>query len=222
MKSRKRSAFNALRQFARDDAPRRAEERCELCSVRLLPRHRHLLAMESRTVACACDACALRFQNVIGGRFKLIPRDTHALLDFRLTDQQWNSLSLPIDLAFFFRSTPQDKVVALYPSPAGATESMLTLEAWSALEAANPVLKEMMPDVEALLVHRIGEASDYYLAPIDTCYKLVGLIRLHWRGLSGGKKVWNEIAQFFAWLEKQSRPMMHTPPRETSEEQPHA
>ena len=33
--------------------------------------------------------------------------------------------------------------------------------------------------------------------PIDECYKLVGLIRLHWRGLSGGAVVWGEIGRFF-------------------------
>ena len=44
-------------------------------------------------------------------------------------------------------------------------------------------LKNMEPDVEALLVNRIGHArawtSEYFLVPIDQCYKLVGLIRSH-------------------------------------------
>ena len=41
-----------------------------------------------------------------------------------------------------------------YPSPMGATESLLGLDAWERLEAANPVLGELEPDVEALLVNR--------------------------------------------------------------------
>jgi hypothetical protein len=83
---------------------------------------------------------------------------------------------------FFFRSTPDARVIAFYPSPAGATESLLPLETWSEIAAANPLLQEMEADVEALLVNRIGHvrgfaAAEYYVLPIDECYKLVGLIR---------------------------------------------
>ena len=61
----------------------------------------------------------------------------------------------------------------------------------------------MEPDVEALLINRVGPAREYFLAPIDECYRLVGLIRLHWRGLSGGTEVWKEIQGFFAGSEEQ-------------------
>jgi hypothetical protein len=40
--------------------------------------------------------------------------------------------------------------------------------------------------------------------PIDACYRLVGLIRLHWKGLSGGNEVWQEIGSFFAGLRSQA------------------
>ncbi len=93
------------------------------------PLHRHLLEMAKRQVVCACDPCALRFHDVVDGRFKLIPRDARTLPGFRLTDAQWESLALPIDLAFFFDSTPEGKMTAMYPSPAGATESLLPLTA---------------------------------------------------------------------------------------------
>ena len=43
------------------------------------------------------------------------------------------------------------------------------------------------------------------MVPIDECYKLVGLIRLHWHGLSGGTEVWREVAQFFAELRTKGR-----------------
>jgi hypothetical protein len=43
-----------------------------------------------------------------------------------MTDAQWDSLLVPISMALFFFSTPANKVVALYPSPAGPTESLLT------------------------------------------------------------------------------------------------
>ena len=111
--------------------------------------------MANHKVTCACDPCALRFQDVIEGRFKLIPRDTKVLVDFRLTDAMWENFALPINLAFFFYNTPQKKMVALYPSPAGATESLLSLSAWEELVSNNPMLSRMQPDVEALLVNRV-------------------------------------------------------------------
>lgn len=190
------SAFAALRRLAQ---PREEMERCEFCDATLAPKHRHLLEIAARKIICACDPCALRFENVIG-RWKLIPRDTRRLPDFQITDAQWDNLLLPINLAFFFRSTPENKVIALYPSPAGATESLLPLASWETLVSANPLLGRLEPDVEALLVNRLGGKPEYLLAPIDVCFELVGLIRLHWRGLSGGDKAWKEIENFFARL----------------------
>ena len=45
-----------------------------------------------------------------------------------------------------------------------------------------------------------------YRVPIDECYKLVGLIRTHWRGLSGGTEVWEEIGRFFDELRERAQP----------------
>ena len=91
-------------------------------------------------------------------------------------------------------------MIAMYPSPAGATESLLPLTAWETLAANNPALHQMQPDVEALLVNRVGDKRTYFIAPIDKCYELVGTIRAHWKGLSGGEEVWREIDGFFAQL----------------------
>ncbi len=194
------SAIAALRRFTKPRPPE-PEERCELCNVRLAPLHRHLLDMRSRKAACSCDACGLLFENVEDGRFKLIPRDARPLPEFRMTDAEWEGLALPINLAFFFRSTPAQKVLALYPSPAGATESLLPMSSWDELVAGNPALAGMQSDVEALLVNRVGQTRKYFIAPMDACYELVGLIRMHWRGLAGGEAVWNAIGAFFDKLE---------------------
>jgi hypothetical protein len=197
--------LNVFRRFVKPRTmPPTVPERCELCRVALPATHRHLLEMASRQVVCACDPCALRFEGVIGGRFKLIPRDPRALPGFRLSDAQWTNLAIPIGLAFFFFSTPAGKMTAMYPSPAGATESLLPLTAWQEVVAENPQLGHLEPDVEALLVNRIKSFSYNYVAPIDACYELVGLIRVHWRGLSGGDAVWEEIDRFFARLESQA------------------
>ena len=71
----------------------------------------------------------------------------------------WESLQLPINLAFFLPSTPAGRVVAFYPSPAGATESLVPLEAWQTLIDDNPVLGNLHPDVEALLVNRVATTT---------------------------------------------------------------
>src|SRR5207237_10840384 len=96
------------------------------------------------------------------------------------------------------------RVAALYPSPAGATEALPPPDAWEALAEDNPVLRTLEPDVEALLVNRLGEAPEHYRVGVDVCYALVGLVRTHWRGLSEGKAVWEEIARFFAGLKGRS------------------
>jgi Family of unknown function (DUF5947) len=196
------SSLETLRNFAGAPRPKAVvqAERCELCSALLTAQHRHLLEMPSRKIACACDPCALRFQNVVGGRFKLVPRDARVLPNFRISDPEWEALALPINLAFFFYSTSSEKMTAMYPSPAGATESLLPLTAWETLAANNPALHQMQPDVEALLVNRVGDKRAYFIAPIDKCYELVGTIRAHWKGLSGGEEVWREIDGFFARL----------------------
>jgi len=199
------SSFATLRRFARvprsnSTTPAPEVEHCELCNIRLAPAHRHLLEMATRRIVCSCDPCALRFENVIEGKFKLIPRDARLLPNFQMSDAEWEELALPISLAFFFYDTPNRKMAAYYPSPAGATESLLPLTAWETLVGANPVLRDMRPDVETLLVNRVRETREYFLAPIDVCFELVGSIRIHWRGFSGGEEVWREIDRFFARL----------------------
>jgi hypothetical protein len=200
------SAFAALRQFARK---RTAVERCEMCSLELPVEHKHLVEPANRKLICACDACAILFEGQSGTKYKRVPRRVLFLRDFQLTDGQWDGLMVPIEMAFFFRSMPHGKVIALYPSPAGPTESLLSLDTWAEIAEMNPILSEMEADVAALLVNRVGHArgssrAEYYLVPIDECYKLVGLIRTHWRGLSGGTEVWREIGAFFAALKKRA------------------
>ncbi len=194
--------FDVLRQFARR---RRAVEVCEMCSAELAPGHPHLLEPGRRKLICACDACALLFSGHENQRYKRVSRRIRLLADFAMTDGQWDSLMIPINMAFFYKSSVDERVVALYPSPAGATESLLSLESWKEIAAENPILDTMETDVEALLVNRVGHArgsapAEFYLLPIDECFKLVGLIRTHWRGLSGGTEVWQEIGQFFSGL----------------------
>ena len=155
------AALSALCRFAR---PRPVRERCELCDAGLADEHAHLLELANRNLVCACDACAILFDNREAGKYRRVPRRVQFLADFRLADETWEALHLPIDLAFFLHSTAAGRVVALYPSPAGATESLVPLEAWQTLAGDNPILHQLEPDVEALLVNRIGGTREYYRA----------------------------------------------------------
>jgi Family of unknown function (DUF5947) len=184
-----------LRRFV--DSP--ATERCELCGNGLGPAHQHLLEPASRRLLCACNSCVGKIAAAVN-QYRVVPSGARLLPDFHMSDAEWDALRLPIDMAFLFHSTPERRPVALYPGPAGATESLLSLDAWEQLVASNPALADLEPDVEALLVNRIDGAREYYRVPIDRCFALVGLIRTHWRGLSGGAEAWQAIRDFFAQL----------------------
>ena len=192
----------SLRRLAR---PEESEERCELCSAPIAAEHRHLLEVETEALACACQACALLFTGREHARYRPVPTRVLSLPDLVVGEDWWESLDIPVGLAFFARSTRQGRVVARYPSPAGPTESRLGLDTWVGLEASNPVLRDLQPDVEALLVNRVGTAADNLIVPIDQCYALVGLVRSHWRGISGGPEVWGAIATYFGDLRQRAR-----------------
>jgi hypothetical protein len=193
-----RGALANLQQFVR--RPREPVEFCELCAAPLRREHQHLLELDNHRITCACDPCAILFVDNGRQRFRRIPRDVFRLHDFFVNDAEWDSLLIPIQLAFFVYSSAAGRVVARYPSPGGAMESSLDLEYWDAIVEHNPVLKQLAPDVEGLLVNRISHPPQYYRAPIDQCYRLVGIIRTHWRGLSGGSEAWKQIDDFFERL----------------------
>ena len=208
------TALATLQRFVRK--PRAQVEVCELCAAPLLLLHQHLLELDQRRVTCSCDACAILFNGNSQRRYKRIPRDVTRLDGFAMDDQEWESLLIPIQLAYFVRNSDAGRVIAQYPSPGGAMESSLDLEYWNAVVERNPVLAKFETDVEALLVNRIGTGSPspgeiardganhsprYYRVPIDQCFRLVGIIRTHWRGLSGGGEVWQEIDNFFRELD---------------------
>jgi hypothetical protein len=162
-------AFATLRHLARK---RTAAERCDMCSQELAHEHEHLVEPTNRRLICACGACAILFEGQAGAKFKRVPRQVLFLRDFHLTDAQWDGLMVPIEMVFFFHSSPHGKMIALYPSPAGPTESLLSLDTWSDIVQSNPVLNTMEADVTALLVNRVGQGrtsqpAEYYLAPID-------------------------------------------------------
>jgi hypothetical protein len=179
-------------------------EYCELCGTQITVAHQHLLNHRKREIACSCDGCAVLFCGQPGAHYLRIPRRIRTLSDFQMPNLQWESLMIPINLAFFYYNTAEGRMMAMYPSPAGAIESLLSLESWTEIATQHLSLQTMEPDVETFLVNRVGTSPEYYIVPIDECFHLVGLIRLHWSGLSGGAEVWKHINEFFASLKARS------------------
>jgi Family of unknown function (DUF5947) len=182
------------------EAPQALEADCDLCGTSMPEDHRHLLQLDERSIVCVCESCwALR-----SGDPEYVPTGSRVvwLEELDLPDDLWARFQIPIGLAFFLRT--RGGVVAFYPSPAGATESLLELDAWEGLVAANPVLGTLTPDVEALLVRTREGAPDAYLVPIDACYELVGLMRRLWRGFDGGREANDALRGFFADLRRRA------------------
>jgi hypothetical protein len=190
----------ALRRITRSQPP---VERCELCGTALHAEHPHLLERATRRIACACHACTILFCDQEGGRYLRVPRRVRRLADFGFSDLEWEEMMLPIGLAFFLRAA-DGRTVAMYPSPGGVVESLIALENWDERAGRHPALRTMEPEVEALLVNRIAPDPLYFLVPIDECYRLAGLMRRNWRGLSGGPQVWGAVAKFFEELRQKA------------------
>ena len=180
-------------------------ERCEMCAAPIAAGHRHLLDRETGEPRCACLPCAVLFDHAPAQRYVLIPDRRWYLRDFELGDDVWAALAVPVSVLFAYRDSAAGRVVARYPSPAGAVEAPLEPEVWAALERANPVLWHLAPDVEALLVDRRRRNRDHWLVPIDDCHRLVAVLRTRWKGLAGGPQVWAALTEFFDELRGRAR-----------------
>lgn len=177
-----------------------------MCSVPIGEDHPHCVDLEDRGLLCVCRPCYLLFlpDGAGGERYRSVPERYRHIERLELSDAQWEALQLPIRIAFFFENSQENRTVAFYPSPAGATESLLPLEQWRQIVGQNPLLGDLQPDVEALLLYRHDDgdesSTEGFLVPIDSCYELVGTIRASWQGFAGGKEAWERIDGFFGAL----------------------
>ncbi len=185
-------------------------ERCEMCAASIGEEHQHVVGLEDRSLMCTCRPCYLLFSDQQAHlRYRAVPDRYLSFPDFSFGQSEWDDLQIPVALTFLFRNSTQDRMVAFYPSPAGATESELSLESWDGLLAGNPKLGQLLPDVEAVLIYREDEGRGAFrcvLVPIDVCYELVGTMRMTWRGFDGGQEARDAMAEFFANVEKRSKP----------------
>ncbi len=182
-------------------------EQCEMCAVPIGPQHPHIADVPDHRLLCTCRPCYLLFnvEAASRGHYRAVPENYRFNRDFSMTSAQWEALGIPVKLAFMFHQTDQDKHVAFYPSPGGATESLLDLASWDEVVAADPVLGGLIPDVEAVLLRRLDDGFECYLVPIDSCYELVGIVRQYWEGFAGGEEVWGRIDEFFASVRERCR-----------------
>jgi hypothetical protein len=178
-----------------------------MCSTPIGEEHSHVVNVASRNILCVCRPCYLLFtrEGAAQGKYRAVPDRYISDPSFLLTEDQWDRLQIPVRMAFFFFNSALGRHVAFYPGPAGATESLLKLEAWDELVAANPLIQHLQADVEALLVSGRREGSfDIFLVPINACYELVGRVTMHWKGFDGGQKAWEEIDRLFAEVRSRS------------------
>ena len=209
-----RSPLDTLRRISAGRPAVAAGERCEMCAAPVADEHQHVVDVRSRSLMCTCRPCYLLFTDQQADlRYRAVPDRYLSFPGFRLVQSDWDDLQIPVALAFLFKNTAQDRVVAFYPGPAGATESELSMAAWDRVLAANPELDVVLPDVEALLVRggRDRDGFTCHLVPIDACYELVGRMRSTWRGFDGGQEARAALEDFFATVERRSSPRGATP-----------
>ena len=202
------SSLIALSRFVNPAKAQNPGEVCEMCALPISSEHSHVVNVESRSLMCSCRACYLLFtrEGAAQGKYRAVPDRYIYDPSFQLTDAEWDDLQIPVRIAFFFFNSSISRVAAFYPSPAGATESLLPLDAWRKLSGSNPLLGALAPDIEALLVYgRNREGFDCFIVPIDACYELTGLIRRRWKGFDGGEEAWRDVDDFFARVRSRSR-----------------
>ena len=193
-----------------------------MCALPVAEEHQHVVNLDSRVLMCTCRACYLLFTSDRAElRYRAVPDRYVSFPDFVFAAAEWEELQIPVGLAFLFLNSVQDRVVAFYPGPAGATESELPLDSWERISAANPQLGLLRPDVEALLLRAAGrdhDRSSAHVVPIDACYELVGRLRSLWRGFDGGREAREAIEEFFAGVERRARPAPSVEPAGTDQD----
>lgn len=212
--------FTRTNEHASARVKRTAGEGCHICSAPMGDEHRHVVDLDQRSILCTCRACGLLFE---GGaarsepststkgtheHFRTVPDRFVRIEPFEVSATQWAALQIPVGISFVIVDSCLDQPVAFYPSPGGATQSELSLDAWDDLVATNPAIAEVEPDVEAVLVrNERDQIPQCHIVPVDRCYELVGRLRMHWRGFDGGQEVRAAIEDFFADVGSRARPV---------------
>lgn len=189
----------ALASLRRLKEAARSEGYCDLCSAALSPEHRHFVESTFHRLICTCHLCSLLLNGT--ETYRAVPTRIQPLYGNRISDAEWRALGIPVSLAFLY-VTDDRNVTAVYPSPGGAVRAQVDISDWKRILSAHPVFQSLQPLVESVLIDRNREAH-CFLVPIDRSYKLIGTIRRHWQGFSGGPEVQQAINRFFEELPQQ-------------------
>jgi hypothetical protein len=179
-------------------ARRRHElKHCDVCGMVVEFQPSYLVHPASRRLMFCCETCATNLVGGGSGKYRRVPKSVQILADLKMSDAQWDSLSLPINLAFLYYSSPDRGVLVVCPSASGPNEIALPAPQWEDLVRDNPILRTFQPDVEGLLINRVGPTRRYFRAPIDQCFKLTAFIKDHWSGVTGGVDIWRKLEWCF-------------------------
>ena len=153
--------------------------------------------------SCACARAAWRFARATPSCAR---RGTRVvwLDDFELSDELWaRSRSRSASPSSCATAPPAASSRSIRARPGRPSRSS-TSDAWEELGPPTRCSIDLEPDAEALIVNRMAEPPQHAIAPIDECYRLVGLIKASWEGISGGAGPEEAIAAFFDELRARS------------------
>jgi len=197
------NALRALAPYARTKPLPPPRQRCELCGSPIEESHRHVVDLEARSLRCSCANCSILFEQE--GRFRRVPERILRAPPIAL--ERWAALGVPVRLAFVLYNSRLARWHASYPGVAGAIESEIATEKWEDLAREYRALRDIAPDVEALLAWApLGATQlECFIVPVDACYELAGLCRTHWRGFNGGDGMRREMDAFFDRLRARAK-----------------
>ena len=99
----------------------------------------HVVDVGQRTLVCACrPATSCSPPRRRGGRYRAVPERYLPVTDFALTPAQWDSLQIPVAVAFFFATRVGHG--RLLPEPGRRHRVPAAASAWAEVEVANPVV----------------------------------------------------------------------------------
>jgi hypothetical protein len=187
-----------------------SECHCAFCGAPVPAEHAHLLDRASQRLTCACGPCAVLATAEKNPRYLRVANEFRRLEDCDFNDPEWEALMAPTGLTILVRDA-QDRIFVIDPTPADdagagpgelplppcAAEHPVPAGLWRSLIAAHPSLRALQPEVDALLIHRLGPEPECFLVPRDEANRLTALLQQNWRGLSGGFDLWRAVARFF-------------------------
>ena len=178
-----------------------------MCAEPIPDEHSHVVNVETRNLMCTCRGCYLLFttEGAAQGKYRVVPERYLTDPTFELTEADWQAMEIPVKIAFFFFNSTLGRIAAFYPSPGGATESLLPPDTWAEFMKGNQLFGALSPDVEAVIARGVDGEFECLLVPIDAAYEVVGLVRLHWKGFDGGEEAHAEIDAFFRRLRARAK-----------------